>query len=276
MKCAWQQLISILPMSLRADVDKQQKDLQEIRLRLGKPPELVCHSRRILLQKPVTEGELTFVVNTASRYSPWISVTTAAGYIAAPGGHRIGLCGSAVIKDGQMTGLRALQSINIRVARDLPGCSGTLGQIKGSILIIGKPGSGKTTLLRDLIRQRSANENIGVVDQRGELFPEGSAFDTGQHTDVLSGCAKGEGIEILLRTMTPDTIAVDEITAPSDCDALMHAGWCGTALLATAHASGREDLLQRPLYKVLAKSGLFDHLVILHSDKTWHKERMIQ
>lgn len=275
MKCAWQELLSILPVSIRHQVDKLgANDLQEIRLRLGKPPELVSQLRRIRLECNVTEGDLSFIVNTASRYSPWLSVSSASGYISAPGGHRIGLCGNAVIKDGQMTGFHTLRSVNIRVARDIPGCSKDLCRMKGSILLIGRPGCGKTTLLRDLIRQRSAWENIGVVDERGELFPDRTPFDTGPRTDILTGCTKEHGIENLLRTMTPDTIAVDEITSEEDCRAIQHAGWCGASLLATAHAGSRQDLESRPLYNSLMNSGLFEHLVIIQPDKSWHKERM--
>ena len=275
MKCAWQQLLSILPNSIRGYLDRQwANELQEIRLRLGRPPEFISRQRRQIAERQVLPEELTFVVNTASRYSPWLSVTSAAGYITAAGGHRIGLCGNAVIKDGVMTGFHELHSLNIRVARDIPGCSRDLWRSKGSVLVIGKPGCGKTTLLRDLIRRRSELENVAVVDQRGEIFPDAAAFDTGPRTDILTGCGKSQGIENLLRTMTPDTIAVDEITGEPDTQALLHAGWCGVSLLATAHAASREDLFRRPVYRPLWESGLFDHLVILQPDQSWQAERM--
>lgn len=275
MMCAWQAFISVLPPGLRPMMDKPWREqLQELRLRVGKPPQLVLSGRQVILEQEVREEDLSFIVNTASKYSPWTSSSTASGFLTAPGGHRIGLCGDAAVKDGVMTGFRTLRSANIRIARDFPGLSQSIADKKGSILILGRPGSGKTTLLRDLIRQRSKKEMVAVVDERGELFPVFSGFDTGYSTDILTGCSKDHGIEMVLRTMGPDTIAVDEITAETDCKALIRAGWCGVSLLATAHASGKADLLSRPVYKPLVSCGLFDHLVILSHDKSWRVERM--
>jgi len=111
-----------------------------------------------------------------------------------------------------------------------------------------------------------------VVDERGELFPAG--FNRGARVDVLTGCTKGHGIEILLRTMGPDTIAVDEITAQEDCKAMVQAGWCGVRMLATAHAGSVRDLKARPLYKPLVDNGLFDHVFVMGRDKSWREERL--
>lgn len=273
MRCDWNGLLSILPGWMRRDVDEQGRDtLQELRLRIGLPPELVRWGGDTTLQGTVTGEDLTYIVNVASQYSPWAAATMAQGYISAPGGHRIGSCGEAIIHNGRMTGLRKLTSLCIRIARDLPGIAGRLEGIGESVLIIGKPGSGKTTLLRDLIRQRAKTRHVAVVDERGELFPEG--FDTGPKTDILTGCQKGAGVGQLLRTMSPSAIAVDEITAAEDCDALIDASWCGVALLATAHAASKEDLYAREVYRPLVKDRIFDTLVILRSDKSWELERM--
>ena len=141
-------------------------------------------------------------------------------------------------------------------------------------MILGKPGSGKTTLLRDLIRARGERENVSVVDERGELFPPCGSFPPGAHTDIITGCTKSQGIEALLRTMGPAVIAVDEITAKEDCDALIQAGWCGVQLLATVHAANREDLMHRPVYQPLLHCGLFDTLVVMQADKSFHTERI--
>lgn len=277
MKCAWKELLAILPPWCRPEVDTLGREtLQELRLRLGLPPELVRSNGAVRLKRQVTAEDLSYIVNTASRYSPWSAATVAQGYITAPGGHRIGLCGQAVIQGSEMSGMRQITSLCVRVARDFPGIAQKLQYVTGSALIVGRPGSGKTTLLRDLIRQRSEGGagSIAVVDERGELFPGGTDFSPGNRTDILTGCSKVQGIDILLRTMGPAAIAVDEITSEQDCEALVKAGWCGVSLLATAHASCKEDLYARPVYRPLVKSRIFDTMIILQPDKSWKAERM--
>lgn len=275
MNCAWKELLGILPLWCRAEVDELGRDtLQELRLRLGLVPELIRSNGNVRLKRVVTADDLSAIVNTASRYSPWAATTAAQGYITAPGGHRIGLCGHAVVQDGCMTGLRQLRSVCVRVARDFPGIAQKLQYISGSVLLIGPPGSGKTTLLRDLIRLKSdtGKGSIAVVDERGELFPSG--YTTGFRTDILTGCPKDQSIDRVLRVMSPTVIAMDEVTSEGDCNALLRAGWCGVELLATAHASCKTDLLVRPIYAPLVKSGLFDTLVVLQRDKSFKAERM--
>ncbi len=275
MKCAWQELLAILPLNMRSDVDKYGREgMQELRLRLDRPPELVTHKGSRWLPMNVTAQDLNFVVHTASKYSPWAASTVSQGYITAAGGHRIGICGEAIVKENKTAGIRTVTSLCIRAARDFPGIAAKAAGTHGNILIIGPPGSGKTTLLRDLIRQISdSGESVTVVDERGELFPPG--FDQGRRTDVLTGCSKPQGLDMALRTMGPSCIAVDEITAQSDCQVLQQCCWCGVRLLATAHASSLADLKSRRIYKPLCDSMLFENVLVLRRDKTWYTERMM-
>lgn len=273
MRCAWNELLSILPARLRAEVDNLGKtSAQNLRLRINAPPELNCGAVTHWLIGTVTREDLNFCINAASRYSPWAATTIQKGYITAPGGHRIGICGEAVIKNGEISGLRELSSLCIRIARDYPGVSGDLAKQPGSTLILGAPGWGKTTLLRDLIRQKCAEgTHICVLDEREELYPAGLPRES--RTDVLSGCPKPQGVDMLLRVMEPEVIAMDEITAREDCDALRQAAWCGVSLLATAHASSLEDFLHREVYAPLVKLNVFENIVILRKDRSWYLER---
>lgn len=280
MLCAWDAFINLLPVSIRNDVDKLGRmALQEVRLRIGLPPELILKNRSIVLDKPVRPEDLQHCVNFASRYSPWTTGTIGHGYITAPGGHRIGVLGRYACEQGRCLSLQTPAMLCLRVARDFDGIASDAADIDGSILIIGKPGCGKTTLLRDLIRQRSNRHAgaISVVDEKEEIFPRHNnnlCFPPGRHTDVVSGCRKEEGIEMALRNMTPSIIAVDEITAAEDCAAILHAGWCGVDLYATAHAGSLGDLLNRPVYKPITQIGLFQTILIMQPDKSWHMERI--
>lgn len=273
MICAWDHVLGVLPLWLRRQVEEVEA-VQEIRLRLGKPTELIFSDRRQWLGQAVSSQDLSFTVNAASRYSPWSAASAALGYVTAQGGHRIGICGEAVLREGTVTGIREVSSLCIRVARDFPGIAEKAGELTGSILILGAPGWGKTTLLRDLIRQRSRFQTVGVVDARRELFPQD--FDRGRQTDVLYGCPKAVGLGQLLRTMGPETLAVDEITSQEDCTAILHAGNCGVSLLATAHAGSLEDFKNRKLYESLWKSGLFQHYLVLHPDQSYDLEEIKQ
>ena len=280
MICAWQEYLKLLPHWMRANVDKLGKEkLQELRLRVGQPPRLLMGQEYVLLDRTVTVEDISYVINVASKYSPWAASTISKGYLTAAGGHRIGICGETVVHNGTVTGVRIPSSVCIRVARDFPDLACASRKETCSVLIIGPPGSGKTTLLRDIIRQRSdyGNGSIAVLDERGEIFPVAdgmSCYPTGTNTDILTGCGKKQGIDILLRTMGPCCIAVDEITEEEDCTALLRAGWCGVSLIATAHAACTMDLYTRPVYKPLIENHLFDKLYILQRDKSWKTERI--
>ena len=264
MMCAWQELLNVLPTWMRERTDSLGRGrLQELRLRLDRPPELIIGTERRSLDKPATQSDLTFVINAASKYSPWAAETVSKGFLTVTGGHRIGICGEAVGQGSAFKGLRDFHSLCIRIAADHKGIAGVLRSLQGNILIIGPPGSGKTTLLRDLIRELSKKENVGVIDQRWEIFPAG--FDPGIRTDILFGCDKAKAADMLLRTMAPDTIAMDEITEMRDLEAIRQASYCGVKLLATVHAENREGLIRRPLYRELLALEVFSRFVTVEN-----------
>ena len=280
MKCAWDAYLNLLPGILRREVDRYGKNtLQELRLRLGQPPELRTDTGSRWLNFLCTGQDLDYCINAASRYSPWTAGTASMGYLTGSGGHRIGICGRAAVRNGTVQGIHPVTSLCLRVARDFPGFSGNACALGGSVLILGPPGSGKTTFLRDLIRQKSDRGTgcISVVDEKQEIFPESggvSCFPAGKHTDIMGGCPKAAGIDAVLRNMGPSVIAVDEITAEQDCEALIRAAWCGVSLIATAHAATLEDLNSRPVYRSLVACGVFEHVIVLRPDRSWTEERM--
>lgn len=277
MICAWNELLCVLPVRLRQDVDRQGREImRELRLRLGRPPELVCGNGSRWLTDKVTADDLKMTINLASQYSPWTAETVADGFLTIRGGHRIGICGETAVSNNQMLTIREPTSLCLRVARDFPGIAADVADGNDSILIIGRPGAGKTTFLRDLIRQISDRGcAVSVVDERRELFPSDGCFFAGKRTDILSGCRKNIGIETVLRAMGPAVIAVDEITAVCDCKSLLQAGRCGTRLLATAHAADLSDLNSRPIYQLLQTRKLFDRVITLQPGNHWKVERMM-
>ena len=178
------------------------------------------------------------------------------GYITIAGGHRVGIAGKAVISDGRIKNMRYISFINIRVAHECIGCAEHImdyispyGNVLNT-LIVSAPGVGKTTLLRDIIRQLSSGsknypgKNVGVVDERSEIcacyhgIPQNNV---GIRTDVIDACPKAEGIMMLVRSMSPEIIAVDEIGTDRDMKAVLYSMTCGCKVIATIHGSGIED-----------------------------------
>lgn len=273
MMCQWKALMNILPLWLQQEIrGYESMYLLEIRLRINAPSELIFDRRIQWGNRNVVQSDLCHVVNTASQYSPWTAVTQSQGYITAPGGHRIGICGDMVVKNGEPAGFHMISSVCLRIARDFQGIGKGIDFGTGSTIILGAPGWGKTTLLRDCSRQIGATETIAVVDERKELFPEG--FSRGKRMDVLTGAPKVRGMEMILRTMGPQWIAVDEITAKEDTDACRHLIGCGIKLLASAHASSMEDFKKRPVYQPLWKEGIFKTALILRKDRSFIRERI--
>ncbi len=258
-----------LPESVRAQAE-------EIRLCSGQTVTVVAGEWRELSVAVTSRDLLQTLENISQGSLHTVLDSLRHGFLSLPGGHRLGICGSAVIKDGQVTLFRELSSLCIRIARERRGIAEQLVPellLEGRLahtLIISPPGVGKTTLLRDLIRLLSDGNahlppmRVSVADERGELaatYNGLAQLDVGRHTDVMTGVPKAEAAVMLLRGMSPQVLALDEITAPSDAEVLSSCIGCGVTILSTAHAAGVPDLLKRSVYKGLL--GLFERVVII-------------
>lgn len=221
--------------------------LTEIRLRNSQPIALHIGRRVQLLPHKATPQHIHQTMEKISQHSIYaFQQELTQGYITLPGGHRVGVVGQAVIEAGRIKSWRYISSINIRIAREIVGCAAPylpsiMGESLRHSLIISPPGAGKTTVLRDIVRSLSHQSyTVGLVDERGEIaachqgIPQ---HDVGPHTDIIEGAPKHIAMEILLRTMSPKVIAVDELGTKEDMAMLEKISTAGITLICTAHGS---------------------------------------
>lgn len=284
----YREAAAVLPVQLRKAAmtlpEEQQCRAEELRMRVGQPLTVLLPEGEIFLGESVKAEDLEVLCNIATEFSRYAAAETVReGYLAVKGGFRIGLCGTAVMKDGVNTNLKNFSSASVRIAREHTGIAEDLAQQLfrdgdfQNTLILSPPGAGKTTLLRDLVRSLSAGvapygpRRVSLIDERGEvavMYRGEPQMDVGPYTDVLDACPKALGIPMVLRAMNPQIIAVDEITAYQDIKAMSLAVGCGVRLLATIHAADLAELQEKPLYRTLMKERIFTFAVWISKTET--------
>ena len=190
------------------------------------------------------------------------------GYITLKGGHRAGICGTAVINKGEIVNIKDISSINIRISREFIGCSDELYQklnLKSGVLICGAPCSGKTTLIRDLARRLSYESKVSVIDERNELSStvNGVAQNDMGLCDIFDSYIKSDAIIHAVRSMSPDIIICDEISTDADVSAIISGVNSGVSFVATIHADNFEKIKNRTIFKKLIDTNAFSKIVFL-------------
>lgn len=278
------EILKYLPKELSSEILNMNisEKIKELRIRANKPVCIITQNLEIFTNYiPGINDLLNILINISKNSIYAIQNDINNGFIIIPGGHRIGICGEAVINNGQIKNIKNINSMNIRVSNEILGAANkvlpyiVLSQNKiRNTLIISPPGCGKTTILRDIIRQLSngiksmnfKGKNIGVVDERGEIaatYLGKTGLDLGKRTDVISNCPKAIGMEMLIRSMGLDIIATDEIGGEEEIISIKKAALSGVSLIFTMHGEGEDDIYKREKISKLIKDGIFSCIIIL-------------
>lgn len=189
------------------------------------------------------------------------------GYITLENGFRVGMTGTAVTdEEGRITHLRSISAVNIRISRVVSGASEKIirniynGNKIYNTLIIAPPGAGKTTVLRDIAVQLGKNFRVGIADERCEIMPMQVAY---KHVFVMRGAKKHDGMQSMLRSMSPQVIATDEIGTKEDEEAILSLVNAGVKIICTAHGYSEEDVLRRNVLRRLVEEKIFETIIVL-------------
>ena len=280
------EILNYMPSALRKYMYKiNLHEAYEIHMRLGKPFTIYysdgyyfVNPVGVLTSTPkgavrITKAHIEEALELASRSSLYARKQTIAdGFLTIEGGHRIGVCGTGIIKDGKVDFIKDISSLNYRLSCECIGAADELAkevitdsaEVKNT-LIISPPGAGKTTMLRDMARILSQHgKRVSIVDERSELAAASggvSPFNLGIFTDVLDGVKKSDGMLMVLRAMSPDVIITDEIGKTEDITAMEAIINSGVSIITSIHGSSIEQLKKREDFSQCLK--FFDLICIL-------------
>lgn len=289
-------IFCLFPQAIRLYVESLPSSalhsLEEIRIREGRPLEVITSTGYGFIHRNTKQmipdqfsafcpkkEDCQKMINLISRHSLYtMEEELRQGYITVQGGHRIGLSGRVVMEQGKVKYIRDITSLNVRIAREVKGIGQAVlpfilheGKVE-NLLIVSPPQCGKTTLIRDLARLASTGTSyspsykVGVIDERSEIagclagVPQ---HDLGPRTDVLDACPKAEGMMMMIRSMSPEILVVDEIGRKEDSYAIHEAVFAGVHLFTTAHGYSLEDVLRRPILSELIHEKVFSRILLL-------------
>ncbi len=277
-----QRALFAIPQSIKAKV-------QEIRLRANKQLVLYCGEESYFVAKNSSVSKQNVRDNICVEYNKLKQIfdhlcnysiysyqnELKNGFITVKGGHRVGICATALYCENKLSGIRDVSSINVRIAREVQSCADDLikniSLSEGGIIIFGKPSSGKTTIIRDFARQLSLKmKKVCVIDERGELaaqFEGVSQNDLGL-CDVLNGYKKSEGMMLALRSLSPEIIICDEISGTNEAKAIQECLNSGVTLCSTIHAGSLEEFLCKEQAVSLLHSNAFSNVIQLNEESS--------
>lgn len=277
-------ILKFLPKNIADQISKippsQKEELEEIRIRIDRPIEITMKGAPMFLSYIIRQEDAFHLLNKISQFSIYtLEEELKRGYITVSGGHRIGLAGKVILEEGKVKAIRDIASFNIRIAKEKIGIAEKIVPFIFNhswmhTMIVGPPQTGKTTLLRDIARIISSGNQekgihaykVGIVDERSEIagcvhgIPQ---MTFGHRLDVLDACPKAEGMMMMIRSMSPDVLVVDEIGRIEDAEAIQEAVHAGIKLIMTTHGTSLEEAKNRPSLKAIIDQNIFQRFIVL-------------
>lgn len=278
-----EEILKVLPLKISNELKEilLKEPVQEIRIKVHKPIIVNLAHKEIILKYVTTIEDIKQILVKISNYSLYAyEEEIKQGYITIRGGHRIGIAGECVLVNGEVRTIRNISSLNIRICREVIGCSNEIMKYITkedrvfNTLIVSPPKCGKTTILRDIAKNISTGmpivnlkgKKVSIIDERSEIaacFNGTPQLDVGIRSDILDNCLKKDGMIMAIRSLSPDILICDEIGTDGDIEALHMAFNSGVNIIVTIHGYSIDDVYKRKVFKDLLENSILERIVIL-------------